>query len=104
MRFSTWCRSLGMVAAGVSCSSTRKRTYLSLYKKVEITSKSKDNPGIGVRALADILSCSKMQIAAILQQKESILASYESNASTSKKNQEHPSFSILMKPSINSIA
>ena len=35
--------------------------------------------------MADIFSCSKTQIAAILKQKESILASYESNASTSKK-------------------
>ena len=33
--------------AGVSSSSTRKRTHLSLEKKVEIISKSKDNPGIG---------------------------------------------------------
>ena len=76
---------LGMAAAEVSSSSTRKRTHLSLEKKVEIISKSKDNPGIGVRALADIFSCSKTQIAAILKQKESILASYESNASISKK-------------------
>ena len=38
-----------------------------------------------MRALADNLSCNKMQIAAILMQKESILASYESNASTSRK-------------------
>ena len=68
-----------MAAAGVSSSSTRKRTHLSLEKKVEIVSKPKDNPGIGMRALADIFSCS------ILKQKESILASYESNASTSKK-------------------
>ena len=71
--------------AGVSSSSTRKRTHLSLEKKVENISKSKDNPGIGVRALADIFSCSKTQIAAILKQKESILASYESSASISKK-------------------
>jgi hypothetical protein len=54
---------------------------LSLEKKVEIICKCKDNRGIGVRALADIFRCSKTQIAAI----ESILAYYESNASTSKK-------------------
>ena len=74
-----------MAAAEVSSSSNRKRTHLSLEKKVEIISKSKTNPGIGVRVLADIFSCSKTQIAAILKQKESILSSYESNASTSKK-------------------
>ena len=48
-----------MAEAGVSSSSIRKRIHLSLEKKVEIISKSKDNPGIGVRALADSFSCSK---------------------------------------------
>ena len=72
-----------MAAAGVSSSSTRKSIHLSSEKRVEIISKSKDNPAIGVRALAEIFSCSKTQIATILKQKESILASYESNASTS---------------------
>ena len=76
-----------MAAAEVSSSSAsaRKRTYLSLEKKVEIIRKSKDNPSVGVRTMADIFNCSKTQIAAILKQKESILAAFESNASTSKK-------------------
>ena len=63
----------------------QKRTHLSLEKKVEVIRKSKDNP-IGLRALAEIFQCSKTQICAILKKKESILASYKSNASTSKKN------------------
>ena len=63
----------------------QKRTHLSLEKKVEVIRKSKDNPSIGLRALAEIFQCSKTQISAILKKRESILASYESNASTSKK-------------------
>ena len=63
----------------------KKRTHLSLEKKVEVIRKFKDNPSIGLRALAKIFQCSKTQISAILKKTESILASYESNASTSKK-------------------
>ena len=69
----------------------QKRTHLSLEKKVEVIRKSKDNPSIGLRALAEIFQCSKTQICAILK-KESILVSYESNASTSKK---HTKFEVF---------
>ena len=43
----------------------QKWTHLSLEKKVEVIRKSKDNPSIGIRALAEIFQCSKTQISAI---------------------------------------
>ena len=81
----------------------QKRTHLSLEKKVEVIRKSKDNPSIGLCALAEIFQCSKTQICAILKKKESILASYESNASTSKKTHEVRSIQILITPSMSGI-
>ena len=47
--------------------------------------KSSQHPGITVRTLAEEFKCGKTQISDILKYKESILAAYESNASTSKK-------------------
>ena len=63
----------------------QKQTHLSLEKKVEVIRKVKDNSSIGLRTLAEIFQCSKTQISAILKKTKSILASYESNASTSEK-------------------
>ena len=78
--------------AASSRSLLKQRTHLSLERKVEVISKSRENPSLSVRALADIFSCSKTQISAILKKKSSILASYESNASTSKTTR-HSKFS-----------
>jgi len=66
-------------------SSSRKRKHLSLERKVEVIKEAKKHPGITVRTLAEKFDCGKTQISDILKSKESILASYECNASTSKK-------------------
>ena len=47
--------------------------------------KARNHPGITVRSLAELFNCGKTQISYILKNKDSILASYESNASTSKQ-------------------
>ena len=61
------------------------RTHLSLDKKVEVIKKAKNHPGMTVRSLAECFNCGKTQISYILKNKESILVSYESNASISKQ-------------------
>ena len=43
------------------------------------------NPEITVRSLVELFNCGKTQISYILKNKDSILALYESNASTSKQ-------------------
>ena len=74
------------LAAIMALSSKQKRVHLSLEKKVEVIKFANKNPGKGVRAIADAIgSIGKTQVAEILKQKESVLAAYESNASTSKK-------------------
>ena len=71
-------------SSGFSCSG-KKRVHLSLETKVKVIKKSAQHPGITVRTLAEEFKCGKTQISDILKCKESILAAYESNASTSKK-------------------
>ena len=58
--------------------------YLSLEKKVEIIKHTQSNPGLSLRYLEIIFGCGKTQIGKILKNKESILASYQSNASGSR--------------------
>ena len=65
--------------------SGRKRTHLSLEKKTEVIKYAKDNSGVCVRAVAETFGIGKTQVSEILKNKESILAAYESNASTIKK-------------------
>ena len=65
--------------------SVTQRTHLSLEKKVEVIKKARNHPGITVCSLAELFNCGKTQISYILKNKDSILASYESNASTSKQ-------------------
>ena len=60
------------------------RIHLSLEKKVEVIKEAKNYPGMTLRSLAERFNCGKTQISYILKKKQSILASYESNASTSK--------------------
>ena len=57
---------------------------MSIEKKVEVI-KAKDHTRVGVRALAESFGIGKTQVSEILKNKETILAAYESNASTSKK-------------------
>ena len=55
--------------------------YLSLENKVEIIKHTQSNPGLSLRSLEILFGCGKTQIRKILKNKESILASYQSNAS-----------------------
>ena len=64
---------------------SRKRTHLSIEKKAEVIKYAKDHTGVGIRALAESFGIGKTQVSGILKNKETILAAYESNASTSKK-------------------
>ena len=59
--------------ASSSSSSRKQRTHLSLKDKVEIIAMSKNNPGIGVRGLADIFRCIKTQVSVILKKKSQFL-------------------------------
>ena len=63
---------------------SKKRTLLSIEKKAEVIKYAKDHTGVGVRALAELFGIGKTQVSEILKNKETILAAYESNASTSK--------------------
>ena len=62
-----------------------RRTHLSLEQKVEVIKTAGDLPGITLRSLAELFNCGKTQISCILKNKDSILASFESNASPSKQ-------------------
>ena len=62
----------------------KSRVYLSLEKKVEIIKHTQCNPGLSLRSLESLFGCGKTQIGKILKNKESILASYQSNASGSR--------------------
>jgi len=55
-----------------------------LEKKVEIIKHTQSNPGLSLRSLESLFGCGKTQIGKILKNKESILASYQSNASGSR--------------------
>ena len=58
--------------------------YLSLEKQVEIIKHTQSNPGLSLRSLEILFGCGKTQIGKILKNKESILASYQSDASGSR--------------------
>ena len=67
-------------------SKQQKRVHLSLERKMEVIKFTKRNPGKGVRDIAEAIgNIGKTQVAAILKQKESVLAAHESNVSISKK-------------------
>ena len=61
--------------------SGKRRHHLSLQEKVDVIKKSAR--GTSVQAISEELRCGKTQIYGILKDKESIIALYESNASSS---------------------
>ena len=63
--------------------SSKRRCHLSLQKKFEVIQKSESSPGMSVIALSELFGCGKTQISAILKNTDSIIALYESNASSS---------------------
>ena len=73
-----------MVIAADMATQKKSRVYLYLEKKVEIIKHTQSNPGLSLRSLEIIFGCGKTQIGKILKNKESILASYQSNASGSR--------------------
>ena len=73
-----------MVIAADMATQKKSRVYLFLEKKVEIIKHTQSNPGLSLRSLEIIFGCGKTQIGKILKNKESILASYQSNASGSR--------------------
>ena len=74
-----------VIAIAIAMASHKKsRVYLSLEKKVEIIKHTQSNPGLSLRSLEILFGCGKTQIGKILKNKESILASYQSNASGSR--------------------
>lgn len=68
-----------------STSSSKKRNYLTLQKRVEVIKEFGKNPGMNHRVLAEMFNCGKTQIGQILKQKESILSLYQSNRSAKRK-------------------
>ena len=60
----------------------KKRCHLTLEKKVKVITKSESYPSLSVRALGETFSCCKAQISNILKFKESIINSYQTNASS----------------------
>ena len=68
-------------AALAPAMASHKRVYLTLEKKVELI---KCAPGHSLRSLEAMFGCGKTQISKVLKNKESILAEYQSNASSSR--------------------
>ena len=60
---------------------SHKRVYLTLENKVELI---KFAPGHSLRSLEAMFGCGKTQISKVLKNKESILAEFQSNASSSR--------------------
>ena len=85
--------------ASSSSSSRKQRTHLSLKDKVEIITKSKNNPGI-VCGVADIFCRSKTQVSVILKKFLPLL----SLTLLLLNGHEFPNFPMLMSLSINGIA
>ena len=73
-----------LLSLTASVMSSKKRTHLTVERKAEVIKHGKDT-GMSVRALAEYFGIGKTQVADILKNKKTILAAYESNASTSKK-------------------
>ena len=65
--------------------SSKKRVHLSLETKVRVINEDKSNSKVTLRSLAKKFDCGKTKISDVLNNKESILLAYESNASTCKK-------------------
>ena len=63
---------------------TKERHYLTLEKKVELIKFFQKNPGTSVRSLGEQFGCGRTQVGKILKSRESLLALYESNASSSR--------------------
>ena len=62
-------------------SKTSKRNDLTLKQKHEVIKEAENNPGVGIRKLADKFKCGKTQISCILKKKDEIRALYGENAS-----------------------
>ena len=63
---------------------SKERHYLTLEKKVELIKFFQKNPGTSVRALGEQFGCGRTQVGKILKSRESLLALYKSNASSSR--------------------
>ena len=64
--------------------STKERNDLTLQKKYELVKKAKSDPSLGIRKLAEIFDCGKTQVSTIIQNKDTIIELYESNASSKR--------------------
>ena len=60
---------------------SKKRKCLSLRERMEVVRYSKDNPGSGYRKIAEHYEIGRTQAQKFLQNKDAIIASYESSAS-----------------------
>jgi len=73
-----------VVIAIAMASHKKSRVHLSLEKEVEIIKHAQNNTGLSLRSLESLFRCGKTQIGKILNNKESIITSYKSNASGSR--------------------
>ena len=65
-----------------------KRNYLSLKQRVELINYAKDHPSQGYRKAAKHFGIGRTQAYKILKEKDSIVAQYESNQSSSSQKRE----------------
>ena len=73
-----------MCYRSMSLSTQKKRAQLSLKKKVEVITTAEKNRTLSLKALGYHFGCGKTQIGNILKDKESVLVSYEANASATR--------------------
>lgn len=73
---------------------SKERHYLTLEKKVELIKYVQKNPGTSVRALGELFGCGRTQVGKILKTRESLLALYKCNASSSRVHT-----SVIQRPS-----
>ena len=64
--------------------STKKHNHLTLQKKYKLVKKTKSDPSLGIRKLAEIFDCGKTQVSTILHNKDTIIELYESNTSSER--------------------
>ena len=62
-----------------------QKNTLSLDDRVKLIDYAKKNPAVGTRRIAEIFRCGRLQVQAILNAKESIIADFETNAPASRK-------------------
>ena len=74
--------SLSTSSSGKAKAAKAARNTLTLKQKYEVIDTAKKNPGMSVRAIANIFSCGRSQISTILNNKETVVEQYESNMSS----------------------